>query len=233
MKTVQLIGACEKHDLLLYTAKLLGSSGARVLVADHTLTGNYAYIVPMTKENAVITEYDGFDVALGVGSLGQLEEALAEVGESIDLYDYLLIDSDTYAGEGAWGIPDHLYLVSGFGRYTVRKNVSIMEQYSAEVSEDRVRLQLIVSPYADCGLSVGDLKAEFDHLPLRWDETHYEFWHDERDYAVGIANQYRERMTLRGLTRQTRTQLRELAASIADWDRKTANRVYRKAGKRR
>lgn len=73
MRKIGFIGAFEKTDLIIYTAKVLTEVGKKVLVIDTTILQKARYIIPsITPTKFYVTEYEGIDVAVGFESLEEV-----------------------------------------------------------------------------------------------------------------------------------------------------------------
>ena len=95
MKTVGFIGGYDKIDLILYIARILTLLKKKVLLIDATVNQKARYIVPaITPTRTYITEFEGFDVAVGFRSEAEIKQYLG-IGEKQLEYDIALIDIDT------------------------------------------------------------------------------------------------------------------------------------------
>ena len=92
MKKIGFIGAYDKTDLILYTAKVIAELNKKVLVIDATVLQKARYIVPcIAPSKCYITEYEKIDVAVGFNSFDEIKRYL---GVEELQYDIVLIDVD-------------------------------------------------------------------------------------------------------------------------------------------
>lgn len=65
MEKIGFIGAFDKTDLLIQTAKILAEMGKKVIVIDSSISQKAKYIIPVINPTtSYITEFEGFDVAV-------------------------------------------------------------------------------------------------------------------------------------------------------------------------
>ena len=95
MKKIGFIGAYDKIDLIIYVAKILTVLKESVLVIDATTNQKARYVIPtINPALKYITEYEGFDVAVGFSNVDEIKKYLS-LEEDQDLeYDFVLIDTD-------------------------------------------------------------------------------------------------------------------------------------------
>lgn len=229
MNRILFAGACDKHDLLLYISKIVGKAGQKVLLIDATRNQKYKFVVPLTKEDARLTEFDGFDVALGFYTFDELKDYLLNTGETIEAYDMLLIDTDEQNSVNAWGNYDHRLLFTNFERYTISNNVLLLESFFQERPTEMLLFEQVIYPYVECRMDASDLEATLDHLPIRFGDNPYEFWMDEVDYSVGVMNQYESRLTFKRLSRSSKRRLKEICQAISGLNARSINSALRQA----
>ncbi len=231
MKIIHFLGACSKHELLLYIGKLTGEMGIKTVVVDATSNQNYKYVVPLIGEKMNITEFDSFDVAFGFSQLDDLSKQLIQQDENMNHYELMLVDIDSIEQLSKWETSEQTYLVTNFERFTVRKNIELLENYFSNIGEREV--QPIILPFITCNINFTDLEAEVAHLPIIWGEEVIEFWYDERDYEASVQNQYANRISFKGITKQTKKNLLKLTTQISGANEKELNKAIRKATRRR
>jgi hypothetical protein len=230
LKTTLFAGYTMKHELLLYMGKILHHLGAKTLIVDATANQHYRNIVPVIQSRETLTEYDGFDVAFSLFSYEQAESRLREMNEQIEAYDYLLIDMDSSCHIHSWGSWDQCYLVTGLDRNSMTVNAAMLESLCTD--EAFGQIHIVLYPFVECSVGLRDIKASLGHLPAEWGETFY-FLLDERDYAVGISNQYCSRISLKGLSRHTKKGLSEMCRLISGEERSAVKKAIRLAERRK
>ena len=148
MKKVGFIGAFDKSNFIIYTAKLLEMSKYKVLVVDATSSQKMKYIVPsINPTRAYITNFENIDFAVGFESWEEIErylgvqfdtndEGLDEDGEDLkkirsNLYDYVLIDVDEANRIETFNIKDETknYFVTSFDMYSLRKGIDALQAF--------------------------------------------------------------------------------------------------------
>lgn len=144
MRKVGFIGACDKTDLIMYTAKALQYMDKKVLVVDSSLMQKTKYVVPaINPTKSYITDFEKIDFAVGFRSMTEVIRYLAlkdETNEETLPYDYVLIDiddADTLKGFGVEEIEKN-YFVTSFDIYSLRKGVQILENLENTIKMTKV-----------------------------------------------------------------------------------------------
>lgn len=222
MKRTIFIGACVKTDLMLYIGKILSAANQKVLLVDATLAQKYRYSISMIDDNAALTEFDSFDIAMGFKSYVALEAYFKQKNENLDAYDILLIDTDDHENVDQWGEAEHRALVTNFERYTLLQNVKLLEQYfQGRMNESLIDFIRIYYPYADCRIDENYIDSTVDKFPINWHEDAFDFRLDEVDYGIRVDNQYENRVLIKGLSRQYKAKLLEICEAITGFERKS------------
>ncbi|MFS0841353.1 hypothetical protein [Paenibacillus sp. 1P03SA] len=234
MKRILFIGACEKADLLLYISKLLSTADQKVLLVDGTLSKKYGYSISQIDEEDRLTEFDGFDVALGFSNQDELQMYFDEKNENLTSYDFILIDSDDVQNVNHWDELDQQVAVTSFERFSVLQNVKLMEKFLEDQSRQENKTFLrIYYPFADCKFDESYIDSTIEHLPIRWHDPAIDFQFDEVDYAVRVENQYENRLQLRGLSGQYKRQLLLTCEVLSGLDQKILKAALKVAEKGR
>lgn len=135
MKTIGFIGGYDKLDLLLYVAKILTISKKKVLVIDATILQKAKYIVPtISPAKSYITEFEGFDVAIGFDNQDSIKKYLG-IGEKSLEYDFALIDIDSPKMLQNFDI-EKAYkncFVTAFDLYSIKKGIEIISSFAKPV----------------------------------------------------------------------------------------------------
>ena len=151
MKKIGFIGAFDKSNFIIYTAKLLEMLNNKVLIVDATSNQKMKYIVPsINPTKCYITDFENMDVAVGFDSWEEIERYLGiefdtnENGKEKILknesYDYILIDVDEENKIDLYNIQENNqnYFVTSFDMYSLRKGVSILRGFDNEIQLTKV-----------------------------------------------------------------------------------------------
>ncbi len=129
MKKIGFIGAYDKTDLMLYTAKILTLLNQKVLIMDATTNQKARYIVPAIDPTMkYVTDFEEIDVAVGFSSIEDIKQYLG-MGESQEMeYDIMLIDTDNVQGLRNFRLEeaDKNYFVTSFDNYSLKKGMEIL-----------------------------------------------------------------------------------------------------------
>lgn len=129
MKKVSFVGVYDKSDLILYVAKLLRSLKQRVLIIDSCNMQKTRYIVPAISPTVnYVTNFEGFDVAVGFNSFNQIKGYLGKTSEEELDYDIVLIDVDSIENFEGYEVEhsDNLFFATGFDLYSLKKGLEIL-----------------------------------------------------------------------------------------------------------
>lgn len=176
MKKIGFIGAIDKSDLMMNTAKVLQILGYKVLVIECTNMQKLRYIVPtINPTKSYITSFEGIDFGIGYESLEDLAQNSGIVIESSknfddnkmtnkreNVYDYVLIDVDSKEGFENFEVynAEKKYFLTKFDKYSLIKGISIFEgvkqpieltkvlfAYTSNTKEEEAYLNFISSSY--------------------------------------------------------------------------------------
>ena len=144
MKKIGFVGAFDKTNLIMYTAKVLQDMNNRILVIDGTMLQKTRYIVPtISHAKLYITEFQKIDFAVGFQSIEQIMQYLQMGSASEDSlpYDYILIDVDNRVALRTFDVinSSNLYFVTGFDMYSLKRGLDIFNN-----SEEQVKLTKIL-----------------------------------------------------------------------------------------
>lgn len=148
MKKVGFIGAFDKSNFIIYTAKLLEMSKYKILIVDATSSQKMKYIVPsINPTKAYITNFENMDFAVGFESWEEIERYLGIQFDTNDedvyndeedqenvkdsLYDYVFIDVDEADKIEAFNIKNETknYFVTSFDMYSLRKGIDALQAF--------------------------------------------------------------------------------------------------------
>ena len=210
MKKIGFIGAFDKTDLILYTAKLLTELGQKVMVVDTTITQKVKYTVPcIAPSKAYITQYENIDVAVGFDTL---QDIVKYSGNSELEYDYIFIDIDSnmelYKMELNHGCKN--YFVTGFDNYSLKKGLEVIGQ-----SQDKIIMTKIM-------FSKNMSDEENDYLDflsfyyaVNWEKEKIYFPFEIGDNSTIIENQRSARIRFKDLSIEYLEGLFTLANNLA------------------
>lgn len=191
MKTVGFLGAYDKIDLLLYTAKILTLSGKRVLLVDSTTTQKTRYIVPAIRPTkSYVTEFEEFDVAVGFKNL---EEIQAYHGTELK-YDIALLDIDSAEAVKYYDITknDKNCFVTGFDAYSLKRGMELLE--ALPEANDIIKILFSVNMTREENEYLDYLASKHN---VTWNETILNFPIEVANYSVTLENQYLSRIKMR------------------------------------
>jgi hypothetical protein len=210
MKKIGFIGAYEKTNLMLYIAKLLTVAGKKVLIVDSTTIQRARYIVPcMTPSIYYVTEFEGFDVAVGFNTTLSIAQYL---GIQDLKYDYVLIDIDSNEAFNSFEMDkaDKNYFVTAFDNYSLKKGMEIIGKM-----QDKIRMTKIL-------FSRDMLEEENDYLDflsfyfsIVWNEEKLYFPYEQGDNTVHIENQRSAAVRFKELSQQYKEAVIEIVQEIA------------------
>lgn len=128
MEKVGFIGAYDKIDLIIYTAKILMQMGKKVIILDTTQKQKSRYVVPAINPTiSYVTEFEGIDIAVG---FEDFEGVKKYFGTDEELkYDIALIDIDStkIIQNLEIKITDKMYFATAFDLYSLKKGIEIIE----------------------------------------------------------------------------------------------------------
>ncbi len=195
MKKIGFIGAYDKTDLILYTAKVIAELNKKVLVIDATVLQKARYIVPcIAPSKCYITEYEKIDVAVGFNSFDEIKRYL---GVEELQYDIVLIDVDenNVFHNFEMVTARKNYFVTAFDSYSLKKGLEVIGKM-----KDKILMKKIL-------FSQEMLKEEDDYLnflsfyySIRWEDQKIFFPYESGDNSAIIENQRTARIRFRNLS---------------------------------
>ncbi len=191
MKTIGFLGSYDKIDLLLYVAKILSLANKKVLLVDSTINQKTRYIVPAIKPTkSYITEFEGFDVAVGFNNLEEIKEY-----QGTDLkYDIVLLDIDNAESVKHYDITknDRNCFVTGFDLYSLRRGMEILEALPEK--KDIIKILFSVNMTKEENEYLDFLAEKYN---VKWDDNMINFPVELANYSVTIENQYLSRIKMK------------------------------------
>ena len=209
MKKIGFIGAFEKTDLIIYTARILTELKNRVLVIDTTILQKARYIIPcIAPTKSYVTEYEGIDVAVG---FEELESLNAYMGNIENDYDIVLIDVDSYEKFDSFEImnSEKIYFVTAFDSFSLKKGIEIIGTMRQKVKMKKILFERDFLEEDDEYLNLLSMT-----YPIEWDEEKIYFPYDQGDLTAIIENQRVTKIKLKNLSEEYREALFMLTQEI-------------------
>ena len=153
MKKIGFIGAFDKSNFIIYTAKLLELSGYKVLVVDATSVQKIKYIVPsVNPTKSYVTSFENIDFAIGFENWKHIEDYLGieldTDDENIDgnpddyrdTYDYVLLDIDSSEKIQSFNIESAYknYFVTSFDMFSLRKGIAAFQELTVPMNLTKI-----------------------------------------------------------------------------------------------
>ena len=143
MKKIGFVGAFDKTNLMMYTAKVLQNMNKKVLVIDGTILQKMRYVVPaISRAKMYITEFEKIDFAVGFQSMEQIIQYLqiSTMSEDALPYDYILVDVDNRVALKSFYVTnaEKLYFVTGFDMYSLKRGMDIFTNLEEQVKLTKV-----------------------------------------------------------------------------------------------
>lgn len=209
MRKIGFIGAFEKTDLIIYTARILTELKKRVLVVDTTTLQKARYIIPcIAPTKFYVTEYEGIDVAVGFEDLESLN---AYMGNIENDYDIVLIDVDSYEKFDSFEImnSEKIYFVTAFDSFSLKKGIEIIGTMRQKVKMKKILFERDFLEEDDEYLNLLSMT-----YPIEWDEEKIYFPYDQGDLTAIIENQRVTKIKLKNLSEEYREALFMLTQEI-------------------
>ena len=157
MRKIGFIGAYDKANFIIYTAKILRMLDYKVLIVDTSRIQKIKYIIPsINPTKSYITSFEDMDFAVGFDSWEEIEKYLGvsfssneeneELGrqetEKIkkELYDYVLIDIDSTEMLESFEIEkaDKNYFVTSFDLFSLKKGMDIFKNLEKSIDLTKI-----------------------------------------------------------------------------------------------
>lgn len=214
LRKIGFIGAFEKTDLIIYTAKILTDLGKKVLMIDTTILQKARYIVPcIAPTKFYVTTYEGVDVAVGFENL----EALNNYLGNIELeYDIVLIDVDSYRRFDGFELinSETLYFVTAFDSFSLKRGIEIIGTMRQRIKMKKILFERDFLKEDDEYLNLLSMT-----YPIEWDADKLYFPYDQGDLTAIIENQRVTKIKLKNLSEEYRNGLFMLVQEIVPEER--------------
>lgn len=212
MRRIGFIGCYDKTDLVIYIAKILVTTGKRVLVVDSTINQKAKYVVPVIKPTtSYVTEFEGIDVAVGFHNYNEIKSYLGMPLHAELDYDIALVDVDMAKAIEGFEIlqNEKNYFVTSFDVFSLKKGLEILSGVTQVLKLTKV----LYSKYAT--------KEEDDYLnylslgyKIEWDEQRIYFPFDVGDQSVILENQRVSKIKFKKLSQQYKEALIFIAEEL-------------------
>ncbi len=209
MKKIGFIGAFDKTDLIIYTAKILTEVGKRVLVIDTTVLQRARYIVPaIAPTKFYITEYEKIDIAVGFESLEEINKYVGGIDRE---YDLMLVDIDSPEMFDSFNMlnSDKLYFVTAFDNYSLKRGVEIIGNMRPKIKMTKILFEREIAEENNEYLNLLSLT-----FSIEWEENIIYFPYEQGDLTEIIENQRLSKIKLKNLSEQYREGLYILSQEI-------------------
>lgn len=226
MRTVGFIGAYDKTDLILYIAKLITAMRKKVLIIDATITQKAKYIIPaINPTKSYVTEFEGFDVAVGFYSYADLKSYLSLTDMQELNYDIILVDVDNIQSMINLNIKESIkkYFVTGFDLYSLKKGLEIIREINDSMEFTKVLYAKEL------------LREDNDYLDflssghgITWSQNKVFFPINMADQSVIMENQRVAKLKFKKLSEEYRSNLMYIVEDIlTDVTPNEIKRAYR------
>ena len=157
MRKIGFIGAYDKANFIIYTAKILRMLDYKVLIVDTSRIQKIKYIIPsINPTKSYITSFEDMDFVVGFDSWEEIEKYLGvsffsnEENEELEkqetekikkeLYDYVLIDIDSTEMLESFEIEkaDKNYFVTSFDLFSLKKGMDIFKNLEKSIDLTKI-----------------------------------------------------------------------------------------------
>lgn len=215
MKTVGFIGAYDKIDLLLHIAKILTLAKKKVILIDATTIQKTKYVVPaINPTKSYVTEFEGFDVAVGFKSLEEIKSYL-DMGDKLLDYDIALLDIDDIEMAENFEIDKNYKncFVTAFDLYSLKKGVEILNFFKKPVKLTKVLFSKNLLKQENAYLDYLTLGSK-----VAWDKEILSFPIELGNYSVMIESQIVSRIKIKKYSEHYKNSLIYLMSMVFDED---------------
>ena len=212
MKTIALIGAYEKTDLILCISKIMTMAGKKVLFVDTTITQKARYVIPsIAPTKAYITEFEGIDIAVGFENFKQINEYVENYDATRTDYDVAIIDIDTIESLSQLNIHsiEKKFFVTSFDVYSLKRGLEVFTNLKEPVKLTKVLFSknLLEEENEYLDYLASQYKIEWDDYIVAFPLT---------DESVIIENHSVSKIRLKKLSEQYKLSLEYLVQYILD-----------------
>lgn len=236
MKTWIFAGLCDKSDTLLYISSILAASGQRVLLVDATSWGRYRYSIGMLDKPLPITQFSGFDVAIGFTAWEDLHIGMTADQKAEQVYDIVILDVELldFCPISVWKRAELRVWVSDYSRMLMHNGQNWLQHLFSqpEFPKDLVFHKLFLQA-VDCGLEEPYLWEYMNHFPASWQQEPYILPWDEGLLALKLENEHKKQLILKPLSRMYKKELCRCIGEWMSWELKVIRRALKRAERSR
>ncbi len=215
MRTVGFLGGYDKIDLILYVARILTIAKKKVILIDATINQKAKYVVPsISPTRTYITNFEGFDVAVGFKSMEEIKEYLGIGDKPLD-YDIAILDIDTPEMFQSFDASRNYKncFVTAFDLYSLKRGLEILSACTVPIQLTKVLF------------SKSMLKEENEYLDylalgykIKWDDIMINFPIELGNYSVTVENQIISRIKIKRLSSHYKGSLQFLIETVFNED---------------
>ena len=205
MKKIGFMGAYDKANFIIYTAKVLDLLDYKVLVVDASCIQKIKYIIPsINPTKSYITSFENIDFAVGFDGWKEVERYLGvsfdtndEEKQNKDMYDYVLIDIDSpeklenFEMEEA----EKNYFVTSFDMFSLKKGINIFQNIIRPMNLTKIEFSYETSKEDEEYLNYISLEYK-----INWNNYAFYFQILGEDNKVFEENQRLEKVKFRRLS---------------------------------
>lgn len=216
MRKIGFVGAFDKTDFIIYTARILAEMEKKVLVVDTTINQRAKYVVPsLEPTKTYITNFEDIDVAVGYKSFEDIKSYLGmENAEELD-YDYIFVDIDSYEMLNSFNAINFNknYFVTSFDVYSLRRGLEILSGLQYPLPMKKILF------------TKSALKEEEEYLDflslgykIEWDKERIFMPFDIGDQSIIYENQRVSKIKFKKLSNQYKMGLQFVASEITEFN---------------
>ncbi|MEE4565594.1 hypothetical protein [Paenibacillus polymyxa] len=236
MKTWIFAGLCDKSDTLLYISSVLAASGQQVLLVDATLREQYRYSIGMLDKPLPITQFCGFDVAIGFTAWEDLHIGMLADQKAEQTYDIVILDVELpdFCPISVWKTSELRVWVSDYSHMLMHSGQNWLEHLFGQPGfpKDLVFHKLFIQA-VDCGVEEAYLWEYMDRFPALWQPEPYVLPWDEGQLALKLENEHKKQLLLKPLSRIYKRELCRCIGEWMSWEIKESRRALKRAERRR
>ncbi len=208
MKKIGFIGAYDKANFIIYTAKILKLLEYKVLVVDASSIQKIKYVIPsINPTKSYITSFEDIDFAVGFDGWEEIERYLGVKFDSNEediketknqvMYDYILFDIDSSKTLESFGMEkaDKNYFVTSFDMFSLKKGMNIFQNVITPINLTKIEFTYETSKEDEEYLNYISMEYKID-----WNNYAFYFQILGEDNKVFEENQRLEKIKFRRLS---------------------------------
>lgn len=212
MRNIGFIGSYDKTDMIIYIAKILVSTGKKVIVIDSTINQKAKYVVPVIKPTtSYITNFEEIDIAVGFNNLDEIKSYLGMPANSELDYDIALIDADSNEAIETFNLvqAEKNYFVTSFDAFSLKKGLEILSGLTQIMKLTKVLYSRDATKEEDDYLNYLSLGYK-----IEWEEERIYFPFEVGDQSVIAENQRVAKIKFKKLSMQYKESLMYISEQI-------------------